>query len=159
MGRKRKLQQNRVREGSHGRSWELSQFSFIVIVLQPLTVQAAMEGPSRSFGSPASNSRICCPKCKVTTELEYSVSRSKKNFLKPYYACLKCRGMGSHEHGSMNRGRQRVVGGPQDSVTIDLNDQLKEEVSCLKREIVEMTSEIRSLLGKIYDAIKILALL
>ena len=28
-----------------------------------------MEGPS--FGFPASNSRICYPKCKVATELEY----------------------------------------------------------------------------------------
>ena len=69
--------------------------------------------------------------------------------------------MGSHECGGMNRGRQRVVGGSQDSVTIDLNDiiQLKEEVSYVKREIVKMKSEIRSLLGKICEAIMMLALL
>ncbi|KAJ8433119.1 hypothetical protein Cgig2_023077 [Carnegiea gigantea] len=86
-----------------------------------LSVQAAMEGLSQSFGSPASNSRICCPKCKVATELEYSISRSEKNFLRPYYACLKCGGfvcwaeqegrgdsMGTHERGSINRGRQRA---------------------------------------------------
>ena len=59
--------------------------------------------------------------------------------------------MASHERGNINRIRQRVVEGPQGLVTIDLNDiiQLKEEVSCVKREIVEMRSEIRSLLGKI----------
>ena len=36
---------------------------------------------------------------------------------------------------------------------------MKEEVSCVKGEIVEMRSEMRSLLGKIYEAIKMLALL
>ena len=106
-----------------------------------LLEKATMEGPSPSFGSPASNSRICCPKCKVATELEYSISTSEKNFLRPYYACLKCGGfvcwaeqegrvdsMGSHERGSINRGRQMVVGGSQGLVTVDLNDimQLKE---------------------------------
>jgi len=89
--------------------------------------------------------------------------------LRPYYTCLKCEGFvcwaeqegrgnskGSHERRSMNRGRQRVVGGPQYSITIDLNDiiQSKEEVSCVKREIVEMRSEIRSLLGKIYEELR-----
>ena len=131
-----------------------------------------MEGPS--FGSPTSNSRICCPKCKFASELEYSISRLEKNFLRPYYACLKCGGfvcwaeqegkgdsIGGHERGSINRGRQMVVGGPQGSVTIDLNDiiQLKETVSCVKGKVVEMRSEIRSLLGKIYEAIKMSALL
>jgi len=45
--------------------------------------------------------------------------------------------MGGHERGSINRGRQRVVGGPQGSITIDLNDiiQLKEEVSCVKGKL------------------------
>ncbi|KAJ8433856.1 hypothetical protein Cgig2_032067 [Carnegiea gigantea] len=86
--------------------------------------EVAMEGPSPSFGSPASNSRICCPKHEVATELEYSVSRSEKNFLRPYYAEQEIKGgtMGSREHGIINRGRQRIVGAAQGSVTIDLND-------------------------------------
>ncbi|KAJ8438947.1 hypothetical protein Cgig2_012842 [Carnegiea gigantea] len=90
------------------------------------TEGAAMEGSSPSFDSPASNSIICCPKCKVATKLEYSASKSEKNFLRPYYACLKCGGfvcwseqegigetMGGHECGSINRGRQRIIGGPK----------------------------------------------
>ncbi|KAJ8428127.1 hypothetical protein Cgig2_011491 [Carnegiea gigantea] len=170
---------NRLQLESHlhnGRQpWKLMEAKSVLFdsdCSSTLSVQAAMEGRSQSFGSPTSNSRICCPKCKVATELKYSISRSEKNFLRPYYASLKCGGfvcwaeqegrgdsMGSHERGSINRGRQRVVGGPQGSVIIDLNDiiQLKEEVSCVKGEVVEMRSEIRSLLGKIYEAIKIVS--
>ena len=66
-----------------------------------------------------------------------------------------------HERGSINRGRQRVGREPQGSITTNFNDiiQLKEEVSYVMREIVEMRSEIRSMLAKIYDVKKILAFL
>ncbi|KAJ8438946.1 LOW QUALITY PROTEIN: hypothetical protein Cgig2_012841 [Carnegiea gigantea] len=124
---------------------------------------------SSSFGSTALRGKNFLPKMQPT-ELEQRVSRSERNFLRPDMLCMKCGGFicwaeeegrgesrgGLQSGSSMYKGRQRVGGGSPVEVAIKVDDvaELKGEMSPIISEVAEMRHEMRSLLIKIYDALK-----
>ncbi|KAJ8430402.1 hypothetical protein Cgig2_000234 [Carnegiea gigantea] len=125
---------------------------------------------SSSFGSVALKEKAFCQKCRQPTKLEQPVSRSERNFLRPYMSCMKCEGFicsaeeegrresrgGLQSGSSMYRGRQGVGGGFLVKVGINVDDvaELKKEMSSIVSEVAEMRHEMRSLLIKIYSALK-----
>ena len=126
-----------------------------------------MEGSS-SYGCPRSQARVYWPKCRHRIELEQQVSRSERNFLRPYFSCMKCgcficwveeegRGQSkqpfSQSRNISCRGRVSV-----ESFQLELIN-LKDKVSGVLKEMAEMRHEMRSLLMKIYDVLKVIVLL
>ncbi|KAJ8446537.1 hypothetical protein Cgig2_027499 [Carnegiea gigantea] len=94
---------------------------------------------SSSFGFAALRGKVFCRKCRQPTELEQRVSRSERNFLRPYMSFMKCGGFicwaeeegrgesrgGLQSGSSMYRGRQRVGEGSPVEVAINVDDCLR----------------------------------
>ncbi|RAL51490.1 hypothetical protein DM860_010992 [Cuscuta australis] len=124
----------------------------------------------------ATKGKLCCQVCKSYTDFEYKVSKSRKNFMKPYYACLRCGGYlcwveqvekqvgedsgdttnlapgqgvsrGSHMTSSYEEGSE--AGNANNNLKLDMV-HLKDEVAGLRKD----QSELKVLLNRNEERLK-----
>ncbi|KAJ8421979.1 hypothetical protein Cgig2_028264 [Carnegiea gigantea] len=127
-----------------------------------------MDG-SANQGCNAGDKKYICPKCRSVYEIEYNVNRSQKNFLKPYFACIKCGGflfwaeedeirggMQLSQSTATSKRKQLVVSGGChcNELIIELRDQ----ITGIAKDVTEMRMEMKGILGRNIDTSRIVML-
>ena len=128
-----------------------------------------MDGSSNQ-GSNTGNKKFIFPRCRSACEIEYNVSRSQKNFLRPYFACIKCGGflfwveedemrggMQLSQSTPKSKGRQLVVGGGchYNELIIELRDQM----TCIANDVTKMRMEMKGIIDRNMNTYRIVMLM